>query len=112
MDIQVGMWVRTKEWGIAKVHMIKDGKCINIKNKNNRLTHYFTQIGEPSSNKIDLIEVGDYVNGYKVIDIKGKEYGSVVVDKMFNDVVINDYGIKSIVTKEQFKSCEYVFEGE
>ena len=60
-----------------------------------------------SYNIIDLIEVGDYVNGLKVIDI------------LENDIYISDYyaesyigvvkvkDIKSIVTKEQFESMEY-----
>ena len=60
-----------------------------------------------SYNIIDLIEVGDYVNGLKVIDI------------LENDIYISDYyaesyigvvkvkDIKSIVTKEQFESMKY-----
>ena len=60
-----------------------------------------------SPNIIDLIEVGDYVNGLKVIDI------------VENDIYISDYyaesyigvvkvkDIKSIVTKEQFESMKY-----
>ena len=67
-----------------------------------------------SPNIIDLIEVGDYVNGYLVKDI----------DYAFDDVVMNNKNarvvpyidcnknnyiddIKSIVTKEQFESMEY-----
>ena len=63
---------------------------------------------------IDLIEVGDYVNGYLVKDI----------DYAFDDVMMNNKNarivpyidcnknnyiddIKSIVTKENFKSMEY-----
>ncbi len=67
-----------------------------------------------SPNIIDLIEVGDYVNGYLVKDI----------DYAFDDVVMNNKNarivpyidcnkdkyiddIKSIVTKEQFSQMEY-----
>ena len=67
-----------------------------------------------SHNIIDLIEVGDYVNGYLVKDI----------DYAFDDVVMNNKNarivpyidcnknnyiddIKSIVTKEQFESISY-----
>ena len=55
-----------------------------------------------SPNIIDLIEVGDYVNGVDVgfVDKKAKRilcYG----------VAINAKDIKSIVTKEQFESMEY-----
>ena len=65
-----------------------------------------------SPNIMDLIEVGDYVNGLKVIDI------------VENDIYISDYyaesyiglvkvkNIKSIVTKEQFESMQYNLESE
>ncbi len=70
-----------------------------------------------SPNLIDLIEVGDYVNGYLVKDI----------DYAFDDVVMNKKNarivpyidcnkdnyideIKSIVTKEQFSQMEYIIE--
>ena len=69
---------------------------------------------KPSENILDLIEVGDYVNGYLVKDI----------DYAFDDVVMNNKNarrvpyidcdknnyiddIKSIVTKEQFESMKY-----
>ena len=58
-----------------------------------------------SKNIIDLIEVGDYVNGEKVSEIT-KNY--ITVGRITYG--IKDLkGIKSIVTKEQYKSVEYVF---
>lgn len=66
-----------------------------------------SHIVKTNHNIIDLIEVGDYVNGLKVIDI------------VENDIYISDYyaesyigivkvkDIKSVVTKEQFKNMEY-----
>lgn len=61
-----------------------------------------------SPNIIDLIEVGDYVNGGKVYE-KEKEY--IVINSDFGKlfVFMNVYkkNIKSIVTKEQFKNMEY-----
>ena len=76
-----------------------------------------SEVIKSSPNIIDLIEVGDYVNGYKVLEIE-KDYlldyreeinvlivqnGEVyeVAKKIYND------DIKSIVTKEQFESMEY-----
>ena len=111
--IEVGDYIRTKEWGIAKVNRINNGKVTMIKNKNNRTTHYFTQLKEPSQNIIDLIEEGDYVNGNEIAleapnpdplcdPIYGyfDRYGELVG-------IIENEDIKSIVTKEQFKSVEY-----
>ncbi len=74
-------------------------------NKNNSL--FEDLVVKFSYNIIDLISVGDYVNGLKVIDI------------VENDIYISDFyaasyigivkvkDIKSVVTKEQFESIEY-----
>lgn len=67
---------------------------------------------------IDLIEVGDYVNGSKVIDISmiGKDKEKWVwveemedTDNKYGDdyVGYNNDQIKSIVTKEQFEAMAY-----
>ena len=75
-----------------------------------------------SFNIIDLIEVGDYVNGSKVIDVsiigKDKEKWVWVEQMEDNDnkygddyVGYNNEQIKSIVTKEQFESMKYSLEG-
>ena len=109
-EIKVGNYIRTKQWGIAKINMISNGKCIQIKNRNNRLTSYFEQIGRTSPNIIDLIEVGDYVNGEKVTN--ADNYGGIYTieweyGNVYTTEIINDKFIKSIVTKEQFKNISY-----
>ena len=71
-----------------------------------------------SPNIIDLIEVGDYVNGSKVVDIsiigKDKEKWLWVeqmedTDNKYGDdyVSYNNDQIKSIITREMFESMEY-----
>ncbi len=57
-----------------------------------------------SPNIIDLIEVGDYVNGERVINIIKKYKYLEVSDE---EIVIDEKDIKSIVTKEQFESMMY-----
>lgn len=62
-----------------------------------------------SPNIIDLIEVGDYVNGHKVYGTDD-EPKRVYVDSYVeydNWVSLENANIKSIVTKEQFESMEY-----
>lgn len=62
-----------------------------------------------SPNIIDLIEVGDYVNGsyiYSVVE-ENKNTGQPRVLFTEEDGVLGDGDIKSIVTKEQFKDMEY-----
>jgi len=56
---------------------------------------------------IDLIEVGDYVNGERVINIIKKHKYLEVSDE---EVVIDEKDIKSIVTKECFEGMEYKIE--
>lgn len=63
------------------------------------------EIIKSSPNIIDLIEVGDYVNGVMVTEIKdGKPF-----KEDYNDPYYSYYfdDIYSIVTKEQFSQMEY-----
>ena len=57
-----------------------------------------------SPNIIDLIEVGDYVNGYRV-DAIGDKY--VIFYDGDGDIEVFDADIKSIVTHEEFESMEH-----
>lgn len=63
-----------------------------------------------SPNIIDLIEVGDYVNGYRVIDFDYSATDTRIriwidTENEINYIFKND--IKSIVTHEQFSQKEY-----
>ena len=69
-----------------------------------------------SKNIIDLIEVDDYVNGKRVFatynrinDNEEKVVLAENYDEWTDDGIIANKDIKSIVTKEQYKSVEYVF---
>ena len=122
MKLEVGIYVRTKtlsgQGGISKLEKVDDICITDIGavDKNN--------IIKSSPNIIDLIEVGDYVNGYlidyidterrflrserpyreksswyKDLEEKGKDYNMCLHFK--------NEDIKSIVTKEQFSQMEY-----
>ena len=98
--LEVGMYVRTKEFGIQKVKWFDNEEPI--------LENGFTALQKDfkaSHNIIDLIEVGDYVNGMKVDSISK----TLVYHFYTNDMecAMHEGDIKSIVTKEQFKSMEY-----
>ena len=56
-----------------------------------------------SPNIIDLIEVGDYVNGY-IVKAKDEKEGKVYFDYLKKSYPAN---IESVVTKEQFESMKY-----
>ena len=121
-EIKVGEYVKLKNGRIAKIIDI-DKEFIYFDKE------IYRQIGIPvceldkafldfiikhSFNIIDLIEVGDYVNG---ILVTGKESTLLFteikgIDNSGYHVPISQYGenIKSIVTKEQFSSVEYKLE--
>lgn len=71
--------------------------------------------GEPSFNPIDLIEVGDYVNGMEVTRISGTRYDDNDLhcycehngDENWKRVMIPAKDIKTIATKEQFEAMQY-----
>ena len=66
-----------------------------------------------SENIIDLIEKGDYVNGYKVL-FADKDLADTVNIKCINNseerVSFYEEDIKDVLTKEQFDSMKYVVE--
>ena len=123
--MKAGDYVRTKEGIIDKVIIDYNGHCANPDCNCKHVScvyNYYDEdtIVKSSANIIDLIEVGDYVNkkrvewiGYERYEIKddGKEpkgigYKLILFNEFTKDC-INEKGIKSIVTKEQFESMEY-----
>ena len=118
MELKVGMYVRTKK-GIGRVTEYTKheswGYIVKVLGQYSCYTH--TSNGELSDviksgdNLIDLIEVGDYVNGLVVTRI--------CVDEETEKKYLNLYGslsewenedIESIVTKEMFNSVKYEVE--
>lgn len=59
-----------------------------------------------SDNIIDLMEVGDYVNGYRVTYV----YPNLIKVDSTDIREIHSHDIKSIITKEQFNSVKYEVE--
>ena len=77
------------------------------------------KIVKHSPNIIDLIEVGDYVNGSKVVEVmEDMQTGELHLEMTYNytneekgDCTIYNQDIKTIVTKEQMQSIKYRVEG-
>lgn len=63
-----------------------------------------------SDKLIDLIEIGDYVNGSKVLDISEDENNRIWIytDSKNNECCFSESEIEDVVTKEQFNSRKYV----
>ena len=114
--IEVGEYVRTKKGNFGKVLDITNVTGQKRKKyliKWNISKAYYitaTTIVKHSKNLIDLIEVGDYVNG-KEICLKDEKENAVVWGFQLKDeqriFYLYEQDIKSIVTKESFKNAEY-----
>ena len=100
--MNIGDYVRTKEFGINRVAYFDNGEPI----LENGFTALQSSGYESNTNIIDLIQVGDYVNGKEVIAVDTLtkqivyEYGEC-------DGFIEEKYIYSILTKEQIERNEY-----
>ena len=110
-EIKVNEFVRTKDGYIGKY--VKDGlRKGTIEVEDNMVSWIVDNynILKCSKNLIDLIQVGDYVNGEKVTEIK--EWNSSK-DGYFRYAVTCYYEIiradeiKTVVTKEMMESISY-----
>lgn len=111
-EIKVGEYIRLKRGEIFKI----DENTTNYFNSNK---DYITnEIVKHIKNIIDLIEVGDYVNGKKIESIIEGNWKSEGVAETILCFEIDfpiekglrcyhNCDIKSIVTKEQFSEMEY-----
>lgn len=126
LELKENMYVRNCYGRIAKIEYIED----NIAYCDNWLyqcyAEYITfidlneeeninEITKSSYNIIDILEVGDYVNGYIVEEIKRGYDGRIWIDNGTRgydeggEYIIwkRNEDIKSIVTKKQFENMEY-----
>lgn len=120
LELKENMYVRTEEGKIFKT----DGDLIYLSNDKTILHKLITRIPhdtisykvvKASYNIIDILEVGDYVNGMEVTRISGTRYDKNDLhcycehngNENWQQVMIPVKNIKSIVTKEQFEEMSY-----
>ena len=106
LELKENMYVRTKDGIIDKVIIDYNGHCASPNCECKHIScakNYYDEdkIVKASYNIIDILEVGDYVNGYEVTS-KDQFLGFGN-----HDWYMLDNEIKSIVTKEMFSSMEY-----
>lgn len=114
-EISIGEYVRTYNNGIKRIDTIWENKTVNKygyevgSEWDGKLYSIIktTDIVKHSKEIIDLIEEGDYVNGFPVLEpvyngnvMYGVDEGYENFKKAFGE-------IKSIITKEQIKQIEY-----
>ena len=115
MKIEAGEYVRLDDGTIGKYEVNKN--WINVVETNDRYIGFDIEkdVVKHSKNIIDLIEIGDYVNGYRVLEktkIKNNEMQICILkdNNCSNWRTVNDKTLKSICTKEQFAQAEYKIE--
>lgn len=117
MELKVGMYVRTEK-GIGRVteHTKHEswGYIVKVLGQYSCYTHTsngeLSDVIKASDNLIDLIEVGDYVNGEKVTSaepVDKKDIERYLGFGYYDYYIYNSEDIKDIVTKEQFESIKY-----
>ena len=118
--MNIGDYVRSEEGFIAKITDIKELCGNKVANFDKYIDGAILEIEDTyivgmllenmenlkhSTNIIDLIQVGDYVNGNRVIKNCIENKGNIVLFE--NGYCARNEEIKSIVTKEQFERNEY-----
>lgn len=114
MEIEVGEYIRTKFGRILRIDSSHDMGYIEKGNP-----YFRQQIAKHSKRIIDLIEVGDYVNGQEVVIVYGydedgndkDELGIIETDDDFAyGVYLTDLNIRTILTHEQYEQNAYRLE--
>lgn len=122
--IEVNDYVRTKNKGIRKIDRIDNNKTVNkylyftgaedFEGKEYGIIKT-TEIVKHSKQLIDLIEVGDYVNGMEVLDIyKPRDLWEPIEirgDSRYTNFILAE-DIKTILTKESYMANCYKVGGE
>lgn len=125
-EIEVNEYVRTNKGNIGQVIGIFNGHCQakyhiqfqgKVKVKRQYLSTY--TIIKHSKQLIDLIEVGDIVNGCSVVGfgyecVNGNKEKSILVEGKYTKVnyALLNRDIETILTKEQFEANCYKVGGE
>lgn len=113
MELKVGMYVRYRHLSNTKISKIfridesDEDVFVALDNDDGTLESF---IINASDNIIDLIEVGDYVNGKEVLNISEFKDGSRYIEFDEGRYLCKNYQIESIVTKEMFDSVKYEVE--
>lgn len=113
MKLEVGQFARLKsgysdELGIGKIDFVANCGVATIDFKNKKLGVFVEDIKKASYSIIDILEVGDYVNGSPICSFKTDEKDRIWIytDSNYKCGYLENE-IKTIVTKEQFEQMEY-----
>ncbi len=115
--IEVNEYVRTNKGNIGKVVEIrlgfnKDTQLYqNVYMLDNGLWTILEYIVNHSKQLIDLVEVGDYVNGHLVEEVRISCFDSLIFVHEY-EIELREKDIKTILTKESYMANCYKVGGE
>ena len=120
LELRENMYVRNCYGRIAKIEYIEDNTAycdnwlyqsyedyitfINLNDEEDK-----NEILKASYNIIDIIEVGDYVNGHRVEEINFEDE-EIFTDSEYYCGVVEFCNIKSVITHEQMEQMAYKVE--
>lgn len=120
MKLEVGMYVRIQNdvediVVINKIANVFETTILTENDGSNYQGEYTKEnVVKASYNIIDILEVGDYVNGKKIVDvgclINGPRKGTKVIDYYITPSAVSyleNEDIKSVITHEQIEQMEY-----
>lgn len=106
MEIKVGEYVRTESGKITRAKEVENSTIMTETASIRWISE--SNVKKHSPNIIELIEIGDYVNGYLINYIPDNEKAVYHDASDCADVEkFENKDIETIVTKEQFKEMEY-----
>lgn len=113
MKLEVGQFARLKsgysdELGIGKIEFVANCGVATIIFKNKKLGVFVEDIKKANYNIIDILEVGDYVNGSPICSFKTDEKDRIWIytDSNYKCGYLENE-IKTIVTHEQMEQMAY-----
>lgn len=111
MKLEIGQFIRLKsgysdESGIGKISFVANCGVATIDFKNKKLGVFVENIKKASYDIIDILEVGDYVNGVEVINIDDEWITTSDIQVPILKSIANGM-IKSVITHEQMEQMEY-----
>ena len=108
LDLKENMYIRTNYGKIDKILKLNKTYVKGVLQKDEFYAYDKNTIVKAGYNIIDILEVGDYVNGCKVIKNTLKDGGNIVIVQGGN--CFTNEEIKSIVTKEKMEQMAYKVE--
>ena len=112
MKLEVGQFARLKsgysdELGIGKIDFVANCGVVTIDFKNKALSVFVEDIKKASYDIIDILEVGDYVNGREVVDIFYDANDDIMNVCVLGSIVYDNNEIKSVITHDQMEQMAY-----